>query len=334
MPAGRPTQADVARQAGVSRQLVSLVVRGDPRVSPDRRADVLRALEELGYRPNTAARSLASRRSALVGVVLPTLANPFYGELGDGFSRVAHRFGLTTLLGTGDDEESFDAATGQFVDLGVDGLVLVSPRVPDHRISGLGRSLPVAVLTHDVHPAHTALVRADNRRGTALATSHLIGQGYSPVVFVGPRPRSEGDSVHLRIAGYTEAATGAGRDPVIVEVPPGGSVEDCVRPLVERHGTGLGLVCHDDLTALSASLAISASRLDIGRDIGVTGFDDSRLAALPGVSLTSVAPGTSRMMEVAIGAVASAIAAGATSCTEEDVVLPSSLVIRSSTQVG
>src|SRR5918997_4792068 len=139
-----PTIRTVAAKAGVSKSLVSLVLQNSPRVSEQRRAAVLAAMAELGYRPDPVARNLVQRRTRTIGVVIDDLTNPWYVDLLHGLRPVLHQHGLRPLLADGRTEPD---AVNALSDLRVDGITLVgtpSPSAVD-QVNSLGSSIPTVV---------------------------------------------------------------------------------------------------------------------------------------------------------------------------------------------
>ena len=186
MSADRPTIHTVAARAGVSKSLVSLVLRGSPKVSPDRRAAVQRAMAELGYRPNTAARDLRERRSRTVGALLNDLRHPWFVDLLDGLTDALAAQGRQLLLNSGRlDRARDDTATRTLADLGVDGLVLVGTQAGWPTLAEVAEMIPtVAVAWRDLDLPHVDTVANDDLAGGALATRHLLELGHRRIAHI------------------------------------------------------------------------------------------------------------------------------------------------------
>lgn len=328
MPAKhRPTQADVARLARTSRQTVSLVARSDQRVSARTRERVLRAMRELDYRPNIAARALAARNSRFVGIILVDVTNPFHADLCDGLRSRCEELDLVPLVAiSGRRREDCIISAERLIHMGVEGLAMVSPPLGTEDLDRIGSQIPTVLLTHNSGPPSVDLVHTDDAAGARLATRHLLSRGYRPVVHLGLDRGVPGDSAGARQRGYAEQMRRCGAEPLIVDIERTGAAQ-AVEELLAAHDTGIGFCCHNDLVALEVLEVLAERGLRAGREHGVTGFDNSRIAAHPALSLTSVDQRTVWLAEAAVGLLHERVA-GRTERAER--VLTPTLIERSS----
>ncbi|RAY13648.1 LacI family transcriptional regulator [Actinomadura craniellae] len=286
VPTPKPTIRNVAERAGVSKSLVSLVMRGSPHVSERRRQAVLKAARELGYRPNAVARSLVEGRTRLIGAIVADLHNPFFAEFLDGLQESLHGEGLRMLVGSGRWDPLFEAeAVEAFLEMRVDGLVLLSV-VPDS-LNEAAASVPVVVVgERDV--GGVDIVVDDDELGASLAVDHLVELGHRRIAHI---EGARSTTARYRRAGYEAAMARHGlADQVIVE--PGDFTEEggyrAARALLTREPRPTAIFAPNDLVATGALSAADELGLKVPGDVSIVGYDNTHLAAIRHISLTSV----------------------------------------------
>ena len=308
----RPTLVDVARRAGVSRALASLAVNGSPRVAEASRERVLAACRDLGYRPNLLARSLASSRSPLLGVLHTDLANPFFARGADAVAAEAQTQGVATILapglGTIEGELGALATLQSLVPVG---LVLVGPMAPAADLAGVIGATPAVSVSRRLDEIAVPSVSLDESAGTRLAVDHLVELGHRRLVHV---DGGRGVSTEERRRGVLEAVEAhraAGVD-VTLEVLPGAFTVEAghaaVSALPARDGIPdrdrpTAFVAGNDLQASGIIAALLEAGLRIPDDTSVVGYDDAEIVTGGQIGLTTVHQPVADMGREAVRAV-------------------------------
>lgn len=288
-PWARPTIHDVARQAGVSKSLVSLVIRGEQSVSEKSRQAVLAAAARLNYRPNVMARSLVQQRTRILGVMIADLKNPFFGDMVSGIQSRARESGYTVLLSTTDYEERREeTAIESLLELQVDGLILAGPRIEEGSIAGSGSSVPVVVLNRRTTADNCDSVTNDDESGAQLAVEHCASLGHRAIAHI---DGGRGAGAAERRRGYRRAMRSLGLGDRVSVV--GGAFTEAggyegARKLLNRRRRPSAIFAANDLCAIGALNAIEEAGLSIPDDISLIGYDNTSLAQLRHVSLTTI----------------------------------------------
>ncbi|MBV8933567.1 MAG: LacI family DNA-binding transcriptional regulator, partial [Kutzneria sp.] len=210
----RPTMEDVAARAGVSRALVSLVMRGSPRVGEARRTAVLRAATELGYSPHAMARSLASATSTVIGVMVSDLRNAFFAEVVEGLDSVIMTEGFDLVINTGARDPSREhRAVQSLLSFRPAGIALLGPVVPSSTIADAADKAPTMLVAHSCALPTVDTVNDDGEAGSELAVSHLAEQGHRSIAHL---DGGGGSQAAPRRRGYVSAMHRRGLQPLVV----------------------------------------------------------------------------------------------------------------------
>jgi DNA-binding LacI/PurR family transcriptional regulator len=334
----RPTMLDVAAHAGVSKSLVSLVMRGQPQVSDEKRQRVLEAAEELGYRLNFAARSLSVVRSGTVGVLLADPRNPALIDVVETAREVLEAADLSPLITNavlpatrGTAGSQLDAgAIGTLRDLRVEGVLVVGSVPAQAALAGMLGDLPVVAASAQAEGLRCDVVRSDDTAGMRLVVDHLVDRGHSRIAHLGGRG---GAIAENRLRGYHTAMNDRGLADECHVAHADFSEDAGYQGLTRLLSSGepTAVVAVNDLAALGAMSAAADHGLRVPDQLALTGYDDSFVAAIRQISLTSVNADTEGIGSRAAARLIARI--GGDRSEPSEFLLPPSLVIRSSSGV-
>jgi DNA-binding LacI/PurR family transcriptional regulator len=303
---GRPenvTLRMVAAHAGVSKSVVSRVLQDSSRVSPASREAVLSAIDELGYRPNSLARSLTQRRTNIVGVLLHDLRQPWFADVMEGVSAGLTSTGLLPFIADGRLDRQLDhRVLGSFIDLRLDGLILAGtiPEAPD-LLDAVGRIPSVVLGGRDISHEWVDVVAQDDLAGSAAAMDHLGGLGHRRIHHVAG---ALGRGFALRRQGYeswmrAHRLVRHARVEVDESTESGGYV--AARRLLDvpagQRPTAILAGC--DAAAVGVLAAVRDAGLSVPEQVSVMGYDGTTLSAAAHIRLSTVDTHVERMGRVA-----------------------------------
>ncbi len=329
------TLEDIARQVGVSRSTVSRVINGSPHVSEDVRERVLKAVQTTGFQPNAAARSLASQRSYMIGLVLPQsvsafFTDPFFPHLTQGIAYGCNNNDLTLslfLAGNHEDEEIILPRISRRGQL--DGVLVQSGQLGDWLIERLAKSsLPTVMIGRPFDPAGINYIDVDNVRGASSAVRHLARLGYRRIAHI---TGSAGSSATVdRLEGYKAALQEAGQ-PVDLRLIAEGNFSEssgymAMKQLLPHNPQAV--FAASDTMAVGAMRAIHEAGLRVPEDVAVVGYDDLPVAATITPALTTVRQPILKFGARAVELLMDVIANG--SAPARHIILDTELILRDS----
>jgi DNA-binding LacI/PurR family transcriptional regulator len=324
---GRVTLADVAARAGVSRALASLVIREAPGPSAASREAVLRVAADMGYRPDPAAQLLRKHRSRLLGVLFDP-GDPFHADLLEALYPAAERRGYDIVLSARVASRSEQRAVDGLLTSRCEGLVLLGSGTTTAQLRSIGERAPVAVIGRRGAPSGVDGVHAADQAGAAAAVDLLVELGHRRIRHVdgGRRPGAA-----ERRRGYRVAVR---RHGLVADVVQGDHTEEsgvrAARELLNRPDGVTAVFAGNDRCALGVLDTLLRAGRSIPGDFSVVGYDDSRLARLTHIDLTTVAQEPVEMAGLAVDAVLRRLDGDADG-PPRDIALPPHLVVRGTT---
>lgn len=334
---------DIAQAAGVSHATVSRALRGSPLISVEVRDHIQRLAAQMGYTPNAVAQSLKGQRTHTIGLVVTSIADPFYGRVVRGVDEIARQADVDVFLGvtySSADEEM--AVIESFHRRRVEGIITVSSRLSAEQLDKLARrGAPTVLINREAEGSHPAFhsVQVDSYAGARLAVQHLLGLGHTAIAYLGATNRPA--SNRQRMAGYCDALAGAGievRGDWLQQAPPERrSYSDDVadgRALMAHalmiralRSDVTAAFCYNDMHAVGALLACRELGISVPGQVSLVGFDDVELAQYVTPPLTTVHQPKLRLGQLAAEMLLKLMREEPV----EDVVAPVELVARCST---
>lgn len=313
-----PTLKDVAAAAGVSISTASRALAGNPVIAERTRQRVRRCAEELNYRPNPQARALRSARTNIIGVALPSLANPFFARMAHAIQQEAADNHLCTIISsTAEDTKHLHYSLDVLANQRVDGILAVPHPGSEASFEKLTRArIPVVLVDRELPGTGLPTVASDPRPGMDAAVSHLVANGHRHIGYL-PGPANASTAAG-RLAAFEEACGRHGVDKR--EIHRGDALE-----LLERGVDAI--IAGDTSISLAALGTFHTHKVAIGQDLAFIGFDDNITMRLQTHPVSVIDQDVDNLGRTALNLLIALIAdAGAT----ESVTTPTSLIIRPS----
>lgn len=298
----RITSIDVANLAGVSQSSVSRAFNPGSGLAEETRQKVLEAARELGYTPNAIARSLTSRSTNIIGIVMANPSSPFYSQILVDFTNGLQRRGRQTLLFNAEPGHDIDDILSRVLEYQVDGLIITAATISSEMADQCAKKgTPVILFNRYVLGANVSAVCCDNVEGGRVIANYLLDSGHRNIAYMAgvgnastTIDRLKGFEDRLRERGVIDFVTEYGDYSYE-------SGYEAAKRLLLKDNPPDAIFCANDIMALGA---MDAARFELGlkipEDVSIVGFDDIPTAAWPTYSLTTIHQPLKEMVDATI----------------------------------
>ncbi len=326
------TIADVARACGVGTMTVSRVINGKKHVSPEMVQRVEEAIARLNYQPNEAARTLKGRTSRTIGLIVPSLSDPFFSQCAHAVQQVAAEQGYMTMLFACEANRNVEAEElSQMRSRNIAGILIVpSSENSLEQLQELRRNgMPVVMIDRTFAGIDVGEVMVENIEGALRATNHLIDHGHQRILCVGYD--REYNSISQRIDGFKKAVQNASLQPQYLLVNRGVAIGPRVIAALRSPKPPTAIFTLNNVTSVAVLTALKREEIRIPQQVAIIGFDDFDLASLLAVPLTAVRQPAAELGRHATRMLIDSLRVGnGTGRMPSRIVLPTELIVRQS----
>jgi LacI family transcriptional regulator len=285
-----PTLIEVAREAGVGTTTVSRVINGGERVSPKTLARVRRVIEAMGYMPNQAARVLKGDRTKTIGLIIPSIADPFLSSCAEAAQAVARANDSLLIVTASHNDPHIEIENlNILISHRTDGLIIAPSNSRSQALREIldRLSIPVVAIDRPVANSSIASVLTDNFKGARFATQHLIEHGYKRIVCL--TGESTLFTIQERIRGYRAAVESAGLSYALnTSIKDYKSAEYAIESMLAGANPPDALFTLKNSSTIHAFEALQKHNISVPKTVALLGFDDFELASMVRPSISVV----------------------------------------------
>ena len=328
-----PTIKEIAKIANVSLMTVSRALNNNPRVREQTRKKILNIAKELNYRPNRIARSLVSKKSNLISLIVADIRNQFFAELARGIEDKAWESGYNVIISSTDnDPKRLESQVRLMMEMGVDGFILASVRLKEPIVDTLiQQGIPVVLVNRKLASENVSYVVIDNQRGAYLVMEHLITHGCRNIAII--NGSTDLSTCAERLKGYKKALTKHGLALRPEYVANGSFTKEhgytAAKKMLSMPDRPDAIFGASDLIALGAMKAADELGFRIPDDLSLVGFDDTEFSSNPRIDLTTVSQRKYEMGRLGVQVITEIIEGTEANYTNR-IVLEPHLIVRNS----